>query len=81
MKEIAMTRLQLVLLSLLAALAGTGRRARRRLEGAGGRPSGQGERGSLTTEQAVITGILVVAAVGLGVLITAVVTKYGSKIQ
>ncbi len=76
-----MTRLQLVLLSLLAALAGTGRRARRRLEGAGGRPLGQGERGSLTTEQAVITGILVVAAVGLGVLITAVVTKYGSKIQ
>ncbi len=76
-----MTRLQLVLLSLLAALAGTGRRAHRRLEGAGGRPAGQGERGSLTTEQAVITGILVVAAVGLGVLITAVVTKYGSKIQ
>ena len=72
-----MTRLQLVLLSLLTALAG----ARRRLQGAGGRPAGQGERGSLTTEQAVITGILVVAAVGLGVLITAVVTKYGSKIQ
>ncbi len=76
-----MTRLQLVLLSLLAALAGAGRGARWRLEGAGGRPAGQGERGSLTTEQAVITGILVVAAVGLGVLITAVVTKYGSKIQ
>jgi len=29
----------------------------------------------------VITGILVVAAVGLGVLITAVVSKYGSKIK
>ncbi len=76
-----MTRLQLAVLSLLTGLALRVQRLQTPTRSRAGRWSSDTERGSLTTEQAVITGILVVAAVGLGVLITAVVSKYGSKIK
>jgi hypothetical protein len=76
-----MTRLQLTVLSLLTGLALRVQHLQTATRSRPGRWSPDSERGSLTTEQAVITGILVVAAVGLGVLITAVVSKYGSKIK
>jgi len=76
-----MTRLQLTVLSLLTGLAIRVQHLQTPSHVRAGRGSPDTERGSLTTEQAVITGILVVAAVGLGVLITAVVSKYGSKIK
>jgi len=81
LKEPTMTRLQLAVLSLLTGLAMRVQRLQTLTHVRAGRGSPDTERGSLTTEQAVITGILVVAAVGLGVLITAVVSKYGSKIK
>jgi len=81
MKEPTMTRLQLAVLSLLTGLALRVQHLQTATRARPGRWSPDTERGSLTTEQAVITGILVVAAVGLGVLITAVVSKYGSKIK
>ncbi len=76
-----MTRLQLTVLSLLTGLTTRLQHLQSSTHVRAGRASRDSERGSLTTEQAVITGILVVAAVGLGVLITAVVSKYGSKIK
>ena len=76
-----MTRLQLTVLCLLTGLAIRVQHLQTLSHVGAGRGSRDSERGSLTTEQAVITGILVVAAVGLGVLITAVVSKYGSKIK
>ena len=76
-----MIRLQLAVLSLLTGLALRVQHLQTATRARPGRWSPDTERGSLTTEQAVITGILVVAAVGLGVLITAVVSKYGSKIK
>ncbi len=76
-----MIRLQLAVLSLLTGLALRVQHLQTAIRSRADRWSPDTERGSLTTEQAVITGILVVAAVGLGVLITAVVSKYGSKIR
>ncbi len=76
-----MTRLQLTVLSLLTGLTTRLQHLQSSTHVRASRASRDSERGSLTTEQAVITGILVVAAVGLGVLITAVVSKYGSKIK
>jgi len=81
MKEPTMIRLQLAVLSLLTGLALRVQHLQTATRSRADRWSPDTERGSLTTEQAVITGILVVAAVGLGVLITAVVSKYGSKIR
>ncbi len=55
----------------------TTRGARSRFKGAGP----EGERGSLTLEQAVITAVLVGAAIALGIVIVAAIGNHSSKIN